>query len=246
MRRQNNEDEITELKQQLLSSPGGKLICVRNGEGSRWYSSFDGEYYYIPKKEQDKAVELAVKKYTQARLEDLIQENKLLDYILRKSDTYESKVNKLVASPSFMDLLSKYHVQSDGWSRQSYPQCRMHPEELVYASISGKCLRSKSEVIIDMYLCHYKIPHRYECELPLGSDTVYPTFTIKHPKTGKTFYWDYCAIGADGATGDYARKMSAYINNSIYPSVNLISTVETKDYPLSALSVEETIKGYFL
>lgn len=32
---------------------------------------------------------------------------------------------------------------------------------------------------------------RYECLLKLGDSAYYPDFTIKHPKTGKTYYWEH-------------------------------------------------------
>ena len=60
-----------------------------------------------------------------------------------------------------------------------------------YSSISGNTLRSKSETIIDMLLFQTRIPYRYECPIILGTHIIYPDFTIRHPITGKIFYWEH-------------------------------------------------------
>ena len=52
-------------------------------------------------------------------------------------------------------------------------------------------MRSKSEAMIAMSLYVQKIPYRYECELKLGSITLFPDFTIRHPETGEIFYWEH-------------------------------------------------------
>ena len=48
-------------------------------------------------------------------------------------------------------------------------------------------MRSKSEAMIAMSLYVQKIPYRYECELKLGSITLFPDFTIRHLKPEKYF-----------------------------------------------------------
>ena len=41
-------------------------------------------------------------------------------------------------------------------------------------------------------------------------------------------------------------KLHLYSKHQIFPSINLITTFETKDYPLSTDLVEKIIKYYFL
>ena len=72
--------------------------------------------------------------------------------------------------------------------------------------------------MIDMVLYKNKIPFRYECALRFGETVFYPDFTIRQ----------------------------TYTSHGIIPTIQLITTYETKDYPLSIETVEEIVKHYFL
>lgn len=92
----------------------------------------------------------------------------------------------------------------------------------------------------------YGIPFRYECELQLGEIAVYPDFTIMHPKTEKIYYWEHFGLIDDSS---YVRsamaKQQNYIANGIIPTIQLITTYETKANPLDTETVEKTIERYF-
>ena len=49
---------------------------------------------------------------------------------------------------------------------------------------------------------------------------------------------------------DYCRqvysKLEKYTLNGIYPTIQLITTYETKEHPLTAETVEQIIRQYFL
>ena len=118
---------------------------------------------------------------------------------------------------------------------------------LKFESISGNTLRSKSELIIDQLLFVYQIPYRYECKLAIGDVTLYPDFTIIHPKTGKMFYWEHFGMMDNQKYSQKAfSKLEIYCENGIIPSINLITTFETTDFPLDAVKVENIIKQYFV
>ena len=102
------------------------------------------------------------------------------------------------------------------------------------------------EAIIDRMLFQNKIPFHYEEKLVLDGIILYPDFVIRHPITGQYFYWehlgmmdnpDYCKHACD--------KIKLYCQHGIIPSVNLILTYETKQYPLSADKVERILQEYF-
>ena len=99
-----------------------------------------------------------------------------------------------------------------------------------------------------VYLLHdYKIPFRYESELELGQVAVYPDFTIRHPKTGKVFIWEHLGMMGDLTYRRNAlSKLQLYMEHGWIPSVNLILTFETKEYPLDMAYVEGLIKDYFV
>ncbi len=107
-------------------------------------------------------------------------------------------------------------------------------------------VRSKSEALIHMYLFKNRIPFRYECELHLGNQIVYPDFTIRHPKTGKLYYWEHFGLMDDR---NYAKKtckkLYDYSTHGIIPMIQLITTYETKENPLTVETVEEVLAHYF-
>ena len=108
-------------------------------------------------------------------------------------------------------------------------------------------VRSKSEALIDTVLYINKIPFRYECALKLDETTIYPDFTIRHPRTGKLYYWEHFGRMDDP---NYRRKVFAkqqlYADHNIIPSIQLISTYETREQPLNMEFVENLIHYYFL
>ena len=123
----------------------------------------------------------------------------------------------------------------------------MHPEQLSHLSISGHILRSKSEVIIDTALFSNRIPFRYECALSLGFKTFFPDFTIRHPKTKDFFYWEHFGMMDSPAYSQNAfNKLQLYNAHGIIPTINLITTYETKDQPLNSQYVQHLIEHYFL
>lgn len=92
-----------------------------------------------------------------------------------------------------------------------------------------------------------KIPFRYEAGLQLGNTFVYPDFTIRHPENGKYYYWEHFGMMDDSSYAEKAyAKMQLYTSHGIIPSIQLITTFETKKYPLTTGTIEQVIKQYFL
>lgn len=118
---------------------------------------------------------------------------------------------------------------------------------MLLKTVAGIRVRSKSEALITMLLYTNKIPFRYECALTLGETTVYPDFTIRHPETKKTFYWEHFGLMDQPyyAQNTYS-KLKLYTDHGIYPSIHLLTTYETQDHPLDSLLVENLIQTYFL
>ena len=98
-----------------------------------------------------------------------------------------------------------------------------------------------------MMLYKNNIPFRYEDKLLLDGIEVYPDFTVRHPVTGKITYWEHFGLMDDDVYRKNAcSKIQLYCDNGIIPSVNLITTYETKQHPLDIDHVEAIIKEYFL
>lgn len=98
-----------------------------------------------------------------------------------------------------------------------------------------------------MLLHTSKIPFRYECALPLGDVIVYPDFTIRHPRTGQLFYWEHFGMMDNPAYIKNAfSKLQLYTEHGIVPSIQLLTTYETKEHPLDFAAAENLVKLYFL
>lgn len=98
-----------------------------------------------------------------------------------------------------------------------------------------------------MSLYQNKIPFRYEYPITFNEITIYPDFTLRHPKTGQVFYWEHFGMMDNPS---YAKnvfaKLQWYSNNGLIPSINVITTYETKDTPLTSETIDRIIEQYFM
>ena len=246
------DEEIHTIQLKLNTLPEGKLICASNGKGYKWYRSDGHKATYISKKEKTLAEELAYKNYLSLQLKNLLHEKTAINFYLRHHDTnaYQTE-QSFINSPKFQDLLAPHFTplskELHDWMEAPYDKCINYPEHLTNHAYSGNIVRSKSEVLIDMFLFKNNIPFRYECLLQLDDISIYPDFTIRHPKTGQVYYWEHFGM-MDNPTysKNVCSKLQNYISHGIIPSIHLITTYETRDNPLSAETVEKIVEHYFL
>lgn len=246
------DKQISHLQHQLQSLPDGKLVCTKNQNRYKWYVSDGHKCTYIPKKNLSLAQQLAIKKFLTSTLEDTVAEKRAIQFYLNHHRSDFGKAEQLLTQDSeFKNLLTPYFsplsTEFSNWAASPYPANPKYPEQLIHKSSSGNLLRSKSESMIDMLLHTNRIPFRYECALQLGEITIYPDFTIRHPRTGNFYYWEHFGMMDHPA---YSKKVSSkldlYISNKIIPSVQLITTYETQDHPLSSDWISKLIEHYFL
>ena len=161
-------------------------------------------------------------------------------------------IYELIAPGSeYRELLAPYFsIESEefsNWMHMPYEQNPNYPEHLIIPTSSGHLVRSKSEALIATALYVKKIPFRYECRLKLGVHTLYPDFTIRHPHTGKYYYWEHFGLmDHDGYAKNACGKIQLYVSQHIVPTIQLITTYETKEHPLTMEVVEKLIEYYFL
>lgn len=249
IRYQQLETQIHEIEKQIDALPCGELSCATNGDYYKWYQYIKPDLIYIPKNNRTLAKQLAKKKYLRALLADLSHEKKAIRFFLdhHKSDL---KAPKILLKPEYKKLLSDEFLPESQdlseWMSASYERNTNHPEHLRHKSISGNLVRSKSESLIDMLLHINKIPFRYECALHLDNTTLYPDFTIRHPKTKAFYYWEHFGLMDNPSYSQNAySKLQLYISNGIIPGRNLIITYETTSHPLDFDIIEKTLKLYF-
>lgn len=236
------------MQAQLKSLPDGQLFCNKNGNRYKWFHIIDGSKKYLKKKDHSLAEQLAIKKYLSLQLEDYLQEKSAIDFYLRhhvpaKAEqllTRNSEYQKLL-SPHFKPLSQEL----EEWNNSTFKQNQNYPEDKRHPAPSGNIVRSKSEVMIDMMLYTNHIPFRYECELQLDNIVLYPDFTVRNPRTGKLYYWEHFGKMDDpGYAKNTLYKLNTYISHQIFPDIDLITTYETKDHPLSIQTIENIIKIY--
>lgn len=251
-RREQIEDKLQSIEKEQKKLPEGKLICSRMGPYYKWEYSDGKRKTYIPKKERPFAEKLAAKKYLSALRNDLNHEKYAIDLYLRRYSNYKSEVEQLLMdSPEVEKLLSPYFSplskELDEWMKSPYETNPKNPEHLTHKVSANEFVRSKSEAMIAKVLKQYKIPYRYEAKLDIGNAAMYPDFTIRHPKTGQTYYWEHFGL-LDKP--EYVRnmhfKLQTYTSHNIMPGINLITTYENLEAPLTFEMIEMMINYYFL
>ena len=170
-----------------------------------------------------------------------------------RSDGHKSSKAEdlLVNKPGYQELLSSYFKpqsqEINDWLNAPFEQNPKYPGNKIHKTSSGNLVRSKSEALIDMILYTNKIPFRYECALRLGDYTIYPDYTIMHPKTGRIVYWEHFGRMDDPKYNkNVGERLQTYIDYGIIPSIDLITTFETLDRPLSTEEIEKIVNEYFL
>ena len=244
------EEQINSLQSKLKDYPTGKIFCTHNGTHYKWYHSNGSSQVYIPKANRQFAETLAAKKYLSLQYEDLVHEKRAIDYYLRHHVAPKAE-HMLAEMPEYQELLSPYFkIQSQelqDWMNSPYDYNTKYPEMRTIRTSSGNLVRSKSEALIDMALYKNNIPFRYECALQLNDSTIYPDFTIRHPHTGKLYYWEHFGKMDDPRySKNVGSKLQLYIDNKIIPGIQLITTYETMEHPLCSDILENIIKEYFL
>lgn len=245
------ELKIQEIQDILPTLPEGNFFLTNSNNQFKWYTGQSPSYQYIPKKNRKLAEQLAYRKFLTLKLQESKDELTSLTNYLTTLSKLKKADNLIIQSPEYQTLIAHFYapISEDysSWQNKPYDQNNLYPESLIHKSISGNTLRSKSEAIIDSLLFQNKIPFRYECQLILGEHILYPDFTIKHPITGKLYYWEHFGLMDNH---DYAKKtaekLHTYISYGIIPSITLLTTYETKSTPLTTEKVSHIIKQYFL
>lgn len=252
LEKQRLEEELKSIQKKLSELPEGKLICARNGPHIKWYQNDGNRYTYIPKGNRRLAEQLAARRFLSLQAEYLLHERKAIDCYLRHHTAGRNRAELLLTDTfGYSELLTPFFSPPSrellDWMNSPYLHNEKNPEQLIHGTISGNVVRSKSEAIIAMLLHMNQIPFRYECALTLGEITIFPDFTIRHPESGQFFYWEHFGM-MDNPTycKNTASKLQLYAAHGIIPTVNLITTYETKDHPLSSAFAKNMVKYYFL
>ncbi|MBE5906400.1 MAG: hypothetical protein E7277_06345 [Lachnospiraceae bacterium] len=238
------------LEKEFKKFPPGKLLVAKDRKWNKWYCSLDGEKILIPKKNVEYAKTMARKRYVDAKLKDLKQEQFACEAYLR-SHNKPSAITKFTEKTSPYYPLIFSNTSKDAimeWFHNSFTNNPEYPNQRIFKSSSGNYLRSKSEVLIDELLSRHHLLFHYEEILSFSDGSYfYPDFKIYSPKLGQFIYWEHFGKMDDPYYAEKTyRKISKYIQNGFLPQKNLIFTFETKDSPLDYEYVEMLIQQFFL
>lgn len=243
--------QIADIEAKLVGMPEGKLICTKNREWYKWYVREGEKITYLSSSERTLAEALAQKAYLLVRLKELEKKKKNLDRLGGSYSNYSKNTESFLEKhPGICELLkqSKPNLSEElaEWANAEYQRNTGYPEHLKFDTSWGEVFRSKSESMIAAQLRERGIPYRYECALQLGKDTLYPDFTIRHPETGKIYYYEHFGKMDDvGYTNRNLPKIPLYTKHGIIPGIHLIMSFETQDEPLSLYTIESLLTQYF-
>lgn len=243
--------QIAEVEQRLTQFPEGHIRCTQNGKYVKTQYVLDGKAMTLSKKQQGFARIMMEKKYLEASLQDLLVEKEALEACCRHGTSSASRVEQLLNKPAYRALLSDalkpVSQKMKAWMEEPFESNPSHPEQLRHPCLSGHMVRSKSEVLIDQALFLHQIPFRYECQLRLGDVTLFPDFTLLHPVTGQLLIWEHFGkMDLASYAQNAFQKMQLYNSYGYTLNLNLITTCETKDQPLTTRTIENMIQHYLL
>ena len=137
------------------------------------------------------------------------------------------------------------------WMNENYPVNNSFLEHKIYETSFGLKVRSKSEALIAELLYFFQIPFHYDEEVAFRDSsgnlhTFSIDFIIMTP-SGEKIYWEHMGRFFDE---NYRirnnTKIRVLYDNEIMLSNNLIITMESKEHPLNASTIDRIIRNQLL
>ena len=242
---------IATLETEIAKMPKGKLHIWKNGKGYKHILKKNGKLKYLRLSQMEFIVKMAKKLILELMRDDARKEKRAIDMYLRHCNKTDSVGEALAKSPRLEELVRPlFQIRDERlkvWAEADYPSTAGHPESLIHQGPGERLFRSKSVAQIATALYKKQVPYRYEEDNEINDIVYHPDFTIRHPQTGETYYWEHFGrIDDETYNQRNARKLTDYAKAGIVPDVNLIITWESKQCPLSISKIEETVAKWFL
>ncbi|MCR4955599.1 MAG: hypothetical protein K6A30_02825 [Lachnospiraceae bacterium] len=239
--------ELDKLKKSVPDEMG--LKGRKHGEKYQYYVSTKNEKEkYIREKDRKLAQDLAQVEYYE-KLLDLVEKELKEIHQLKSIPTknlYIDAMEKLTVPKRALITLPYVTNEEflENWRNQEYSRKGFAEDAPEYYSRKGLRVRSKSEVLIADLLDEMQIPFLYEKPVKItGMGVVHPDFTLLNLKERKEVYWEHFGMMDDIEYREKAyRKVKGYEGDKIYRGISLITTFETKRYPLNTKSLKMMLK----
>lgn len=245
------KQKLERIQETLPKLPEGRLVHASCGTYDKWYQHIGTCRTYIPKTEHQLAEGLTFKRLLLAAQKDLQRKLKGVNAYLKTNDPTLDTANKLLCTPKYAELLANTFKpisrEINAWANAPYPKLDKYSHQLKYETVNGLRVRSKSESLIALMLYTNKIPFHYEEALSLDDIVLYPDFTIKHPESGESYYWEHFGrLDLPEYRKSMLNKMQLYMEYDILPADKLILTYETPESPLCAADIQYHLDKHFL
>ena len=167
-------------------------------------------------------------------------------------DLFRGLHSRPLVPADFFDLNSPYrqfilsHLQKEyswiiEWYLTDYEKNTDHPEQLTFPVKLGFHVRSKSEVLIADRLYEEGILLHYEEKLFLSDHSCRPDFNIPITPYERYIGEHFGAMDKSFYFNLARGKILGYLDNQMFPGINMLTTYETKQHPLTEEQVDYVI-----
>ena len=248
------KNKIALLEKKISALPEGELQIHKNRNYCMWrVTDRKGGRIILPKDQEEKAVQLALKKLYAAQIHDLKTEAEAVARYLRYRKRSARAVERLLdrEPPEYRRLLGKALMTSDervrAWENAAYHKSEKYEEYLKYPTLKEhERVRSKYEALFAADLTTLQIPYLYEKILIAGGIEIAPDFTALDVRTFQEIPIELFGMMDDPEYRKmYKRKMKTYIEAGYIPGVNMLTFYETSEAPLNHMQAQEDLENFF-
>lgn len=144
--------------------------------------------------------------------------------------------------PFIISHLEKEYERIINWYLSDFKRNKEHPENLQFPVKLGFNVRSKSEVLEADRLYEEGILFHYEELVLLSGEECYPDFYIPITIIEEYIWEHYGAMDKEGYFHRTRGKILNYLDNQWFPGINMITTYETRQNPLTEEQVDLRIR----
>ena len=194
---------ILRSKEKTLNMLSTELRTI--GKGTLNLNCKHGKHYYIEysdgkqkgiSKNKERVYQLARKEYLNKRINIISKELEALnrcDYDIRHNADCDIS-DETIKKYSMLDLTRiMYSDRERRWYNNRQSQNPYRAENLIYSTLEGVLMRSKSERFIGDFLESKQRSYMYEPKFTVNDKTIYPDFMVLRPD-GEVVIWEHMGL----------------------------------------------------